>query len=237
MAIARVSGQTPQAAGGENVQSIAVTLPQSIVAGNAVMAVGKNRNGGTRSFSDNLSNTYVVDVSSIIDADNNVTIGSEKNITNGGSCTVTFTTTAAANRMGITAMEYSGFTGGAAFDKSASATGTGVNADSGATATTTAADELLIGGLSASALSISPTWINSFVLLAENSAGRHSAADRIVSSTGAYSAAATLGGSDNWCMVISTYKEVGGGGDPEGSLIGGKLIRGGLLRYGVLIGG
>jgi len=27
------------------------------------------------------------------------------------------------------------------------------------------------------------------------------------------------------------------GGDPEGSLIGGKLIRGGLLRHGVLIGG
>ena len=28
-----------------------------------------------------------------------------------------------------------------------------------------------------------------------------------------------------------------GGGDPEGSLTGGKLIRGGLLRHGVLIGG
>ena len=31
--------------------------------------------------------------------------------------------------------------------------------------------------------------------------------------------------------------EVTGGGDPEGSLTGGKLIRGGLLRHGVLIGG
>lgn len=27
-----------------------------------------------------------------------------------------------------------------------------------------------------------------------------------------------------------------GGGDPEGSLIGGKLIRGGLLKHGVLVG-
>jgi len=37
-------------------------------------------------------------------------------------------------------------------------------------------------------------------------------------------------------MVI-TAPTVAPGGDPEGSLTGGKLIRGGLLRHGVLIGG
>ena len=36
-------------------------------------------------------------------------------------------------------------------------------------------------------------------------------------------------------MIITAPAAVGG--DPEGSLIGGKLIRGGLLRHGVLIGG
>ena len=34
-----------------------------------------------------------------------------------------------------------------------------------------------------------------------------------------------------------TSEDFAGGGDPEGSLTDGKLIRGGLLRHGVLIGG
>ena len=34
--------------------------------------------------------------------------------------------------------------------------------------------------------------------------------------------------------VNDTQQTAGGGGDPEGSLIAGKLIRGGLLLHGVL---
>lgn len=37
--------------------------------------------------------------------------------------------------------------------------------------------------------------------------------------------------------LVVEYTEAGGGGDPEGSLIGGKLIRGGLLTHGVLVRG
>ena len=41
--------------------------------------------------------------------------------------------------------------------------------------------------------------------------------------------------SNNWTMAIAAYKTAaGGGGDPEGRLVGGKLIRGGLLTGGVL---
>lgn len=34
---------------------------------------------------------------------------------------------------------------------------------------------------------------------------------------------------------IASFNEAAAGGDPEGSLIGGKLIRGGLLMHGVLV--
>ena len=41
------------------------------------------------------------------------------------------------------------------------------------------------------------------------------------------------GGAQSLTMYLE-YTTAGGGGDPEGRLIGGKLIRGGLLRSGVL---
>ena len=215
MAIARVSGQTPQANGGTGIQSIAVTLPQNVVAGNAIMAVGKYRkDAGTLTFSDNLANTWGNDTTEPNDIDNGILLGSAKNLTTGGACTITFTMTDTADRMGITAMEYSGFTGGAVFDQFNNSTGSSTSPDSGATPTTTAADELLIGGLSIQGIAgTTITWTNSFTLLAENLAnGRHSAGDRIVAATGAYNATATLNNSNGWRMVIATYKASGGGG-------------------------
>jgi len=215
MAIARTVGQTPQAAGGTSIQSIAVTLPQAVVAGNAIMAVGKYRaDAGTLTFSDNLGNTWANDTAFNADLNNGIVIGSAKNLTAGGACTVTFTMTDTANRMGIVVMEYSGFTGGAVFDQTAQATGSSTSPDSGATPTTTAADELLIGGGSDDGAGVPYTWTNSFTKLAESGLGygRVSAGDRIVASTGAYNATATLGTSTGWRMVIATYKAAGGGG-------------------------
>lgn len=209
MVISRVAGQTPQAHGLTGVTSIQVTLPQNVVAGNAVMVVGKSRSGGTITFSDGLSNTYATDIETAGGADNDVAIGSAKDLSTGGSCTVTASTTAGADRMGISAMEYSGFTGGAVFDQSASNIGTSTSADSGSTPTTTAADELLIGGAS-DAGATTYSWTSSFSLVAEHSTGRHSMGDRIVASTGTYNATATLGISTLWNMVIATYKEAGG---------------------------
>lgn len=212
MAIARVAGQTPTANGGTGIQAIAVTLPQNVVAGNAIMCVGKYRkDAGTLTFSDNLGNTYANDTTTPDTLEDGVVIGSAKNLTTGGACTITFTMTDAANRIGIAAMEYSGFTGGAVFDQFNNSTGTSTSADSGATPTTTAADELLIGGTS-DGLGTSVTWTGSFSLLAANTTGRISSGDRIVAATGAYNATATLGASATWRCVIATYKAAGGGG-------------------------
>src|SRR3990167_10358140 len=106
MAIARVSGQTPKAAGGVGIQSIAATLPQAVATGNAIIAVGKYRKDtGTLTFSDNLSNTYGNDTTEPNDIDNGILIGSAKNLTSGGSCTITLTMTDSANRLGIVVME------------------------------------------------------------------------------------------------------------------------------------
>ena len=222
MAIARVSGQTPQAAGASPVTSIAVTLPQNVVAGNAIMAVGKHRNS-TPTFSDNLGNSYAVDAAlPVFSADNGVRIGSAKNLASGGACTLTFGSVT-SGRLGVSAMEYSGFTGGAAFDQTAQANGTSTTPSSGATPTTTAADELLIGGGSDGSGQASYTWGSSFGLVAENSQGRHSMGDRVVAATGTYSATATFGTSTPWGMIIATYKEVGGGGAAKSKKLITKL--------------
>jgi len=225
VAIARASGQTPQVAGSAGATSIAVTLPQNVVAGNAIMAIGKYRNG-TPGFSDGLGNTYAVDADTGTDGNNGVRIGSAKNLTTGGACTVTFGTVT-SSRIGISAMEYSGFSGGAAFDKSASAGAAGTAVDSGATATTTAADELLIGGASDGAGS-TYTWTNSFTLVAENTTGRFSMADRIVAAAAAYNATATLGTSTDWRAVIATYKETGGGAAAFIKMVGNNFRLAGL---------
>lgn len=47
----------------------------------------------------------------------------------------------------------------------------------------------------------------------------------------------TLSASTATAVVTVAIKPVVAGGDPEGSLIGGKLIRGGLLKHGVLVRG
>jgi hypothetical protein len=38
----------------------------------------------------------------------------------------------------------------------------------------------------------------------------------------------------DWTAAIATFKAAGGAADPEGSLLAGKLLRGGLLHHGVL---
>lgn len=48
---------------------------------------------------------------------------------------------------------------------------------------------------------------------------------------------ATWTGANSWGIIGIVVNVAAEGGDPEGSLIGGKLIRGGLLKHGVLVGG
>jgi hypothetical protein len=66
----------------------------------------------------------------------------------------------------------------------------------------------------------------------------HNGAFRVTSAATNYSMDWTLGISSNYCIYVASFAETAGGGsDPEGLLFGGgKLIGGGFLRRGVLIG-
>jgi len=220
MAIARAAGQTPQANGSSGVTTIAVTLPQAVVVGNSMFAVGGHTFSNLGSFSDNLGNVWVVDkVQFNAASEDHVSIGSCKNITVGGSCTITYASNGAAEIMGIVADEYSGLNG-AILDKTAGNTGTGTAVDTGTTATTTEADELLIAGVKDAFDGVPYTWGSSFSLLAETSAGRSSSADRVVSAMAAYNATATQNAANAYAAAIATYK-----GTPSGPGVNAPRIR------------
>jgi hypothetical protein len=219
MPIARVSGQTPQANGANTVQTIAITLPQNVVAGNFIGCIGGSQNSNAHIYSDNLANSFANDVSRdrAVDA-NHCSIGTAKNISTGGAATITLSQdgTPANARMGIAGMEWSGFSGGAALDKTFSndSAGTpGTSIDTGATAATTANDELLLAGVKDSNNGVPYTWGSSFSLIAEtgSAAGRTSSGDRIVTATGTYNGTATASNSIAWAAVIATYKAAAGG--------------------------
>jgi hypothetical protein len=115
--------------------------------------------------------------------------------------------------------EWSGVATASPLDKTAVAQGTTGSADSGATATTTQADELLIGGMALDS-SQTLTWTGSFTSRASAINGGSNRqgflADRIVSSTGAYDATATYTGSSSWMAAIATFKAASGGGAASG---------------------
>lgn len=102
------------------------------------------------------------------------------------------------------------------FDKSSSGTGSGTSPSSGATATTSQADEILIGavGTEGPVEDAAGTWSNSFNAGQRDGTTAGGAASNItisegyliVSATGAYTAAKTSITSRDWGAAIATYK-------------------------------
>ncbi len=215
MAIARAGGQTIGIQGATGVQSLSHTFAASVVVGNAIMAFAKaGDDNDTISFSDDQSNSWATDVL-INDAVSFETsaVGSAKNVTTGGTVQVTASIDGGTNRRMFLAVEEYTFTGGASLDQTSSGKSAGTadtNALSGS-GTTTVADELLFGGHGDAFNGVPTVYNNSFSLLGESGsgAGRGSAGDRIVSSTGTYEIDITLNGSVNWTCCIATYSEIG----------------------------
>jgi hypothetical protein len=227
--IARVSGQTPNGASNASATSINFPFAQNVASGNVVIvgvvafatAPGTPPNDFT--VSDNLGNTWVQDFTDfLVDEQRNAIW--RTNITTGGAMTVTFSIASGARRLAVSGMEYT-FAGGATFDKSSSGSAAqpgNTSADSGATPTTTAANELLFSYISDTFDGTPYTWTNSFSTVFDGgSVGRSGSGDRIVSVTGAYNATATLAAANGWLALIGTYKEAGGGGcTPTLTLLG-----------------
>jgi hypothetical protein len=142
-----------------------------------------------------------------------------ENIVGGASHTITLTT-AAGQFSTLNATEYSGVATTSSIDKTAQGTGSSTSLLSAATATTTQADELLIGvGTINSGTNSTWTATQSGTIrgqITDASVGSISQLwDRIVSATGTYQSGVNWSGASNaWIMQIATFKAAAGGGGP-----------------------
>lgn len=110
--------------------------------------------------------------------------------------------------------EYSGVALTNALDQQTSAQNTIGPPSSGATPTTTQADELLVGAIGNESSIDNSGWINSFTpRVSLHSISRAlDVGDRIVSATGTYTASANSGGTQTWQCLIATFKAAAGAG-------------------------
>lgn len=137
----------------------------------------------------------------------------------GGANTVSFSNGFGASFCHIWVGEYSGIDTTSPLDRTVAAQGSGAGHsayDSGATSTTSQADELLVGcAITASALNATWTQPNT-EQYDDNSAGASrsmTVADQIVSATGTYKTSGTFSGTTvNEPLTIATFKAAAGGG-------------------------
>ena len=103
----------------------------------------------------------------------------------------------------IRALEYSGLDPVNPFDVGASALGNGTSANSGAV-TTSAPGELIFGaGMTGGVFSAAGTNFTNRIITPQDG---DIAEDRFVTTTGTYSATASLSGSASWLMQVATFK-------------------------------
>jgi hypothetical protein len=224
MAIARVQAVV---SGGNAASATTLVLTISGVTttvGNHVIVTCVFSGTGFSSVTDSKGNTWQVDVSQppFTAGNSGAGIASSKlgtALVNGDTITLTF---GSSSRAAAWVDEYSGLDATTWLDKVASVSDGGVAAaasDSGATATTTVADELLIGASAVSSAftafameSLSPAWVLDGSAASTGTVRTIENAHRIVTATGAYSAKATWTTSRNWSAAIATYKMASGGG-------------------------
>jgi hypothetical protein len=133
--------------------------------------------------------------------------------------------------LALAGAEYAGLSP-LSFDVLASAVGSSTSAASGSTPTTSVADELWIGAISARNTPTFSSPTNSFGIVGQTVTSIGTTNDRsvallerIVTSTGTANAGATLSGTNNWAAIAATFSAVASGG----GLIGGGNLSGGLL--------
>lgn len=214
MTIARVAGQTDQIAFTTSGTSIGMTLPQNVVSGNSVMCGTRSDNtaGGTipddHGVTDSVGSTYSKDRTEVMVDECRMSLLSAVMAASGANTVTLSAAGQAASRRMICGMEYD-ITGGRALDKVASAqAASGTAVDSGLTATTIAADELLFGVIGTGSLGVHPYTAGSgWALRAESgeTEGRSGFQDQIVSATGTYKSDATLTATGRWVSLIATY--------------------------------
>ena len=206
----QVNAATPQT----NQSAVAVTYTSAQTAGNTnILAIGWNNTTSTiTAVTDTAGNTYQLAVPTARGTGISQAIYYAPNIKAAPAATNTVTVTfnTATPYVDIRATEYSGLATTNPFDVGTSASGTSTTATSG-TVTTTAPNELIFGaGMTTGGFSTAGTGFTTRIITNPDA---DIAQDRTVTTAGAYTATAPLGGSAAWVMQIATFKATTTGGD------------------------
>jgi IPT/TIG domain len=185
--------------------SVSVTYPATQTAGNlnVVGVMWGDTTSTVSSVMDSRGNAYTLAVGPTQTSGLTSSIYYAKNIA-AGSNTVTVTFNQTAGWPNVNVLEYSGLDTASPLDVAATASGSGMTANSGS-ATTTSANELIVGAgnpsgvFTAAGSGFRNRIINSFGGISE---------DRIVTSTGSYNATATMT-SGAWVMQMATFRASG----------------------------
>jgi len=212
--------------------SVAYVNPQT--AGNLnIVAVGwADTTSSIASVIDTNGNTYTRAVGPTAGTGQQQSIYYAKNIA-AGTNTVSVTFNQAAAYPDVRILEYNGLDTANPLDVTAAAAGSGTNASSGA-ATTTLANELIFGsGTTSAGFTGAGTGFTTRLIDVFGSIGE----DKVVSSTGSYSATAT-NSAGNWVMQMATFKAAGA--SPDFSISASPrsttVITGGSVNYTVTVG-
>ena len=222
----QVNAATPQS----STSSVTVSFKVAQTAHDLnVVVVGWNDTTATiQSVTDNLGNQYSLAAGPVKGTGLTQSIYYAKNIL-GGSNSVIVTFSKSASFPDVRILEYSGADTSNPLDVVASANGSSASANSGS-ATTTAANELIFGADTVETGNL--TAGTSFTLRILTSPDSDLAEDRSVTTTGAYSATATLTSSGPWVMQMVAFKASGTGSAPtvstispnSGSINGGTAV-------------
>jgi hypothetical protein len=227
---------TPVTMGTGVLASSSTTTVPMTVAGNTaavgdkvIVAVGNDGGANIPSgVTDSLGNTYISDHAGLRLADNYTIRVFSTDVTTaiGIGDTITGTVDGGGGTWDkfIGAMRVTELLSGSAVDKFASATGASVTPDSGLTATTTLADELVVGVMAAGGAPSStgggPLTAAGSTLTRLHNLNASNFIDfasvyKIVSVTGTYKADGTWQASDNWGCIVLTYKGLTGAPGPD----------------------
>jgi hypothetical protein len=194
---------------GSGVASVSVAFPTSNTAGNLIIAfVRMSSTGQSVAVTDSVGNAYTSAVSQAQSSDGHqVHIFYASNLV-GGANTVKATFSATNNHPWLAIYEYRGLSTTNPLDQTASAQGSGASPNTGATATTVSANELLFAATGLpSSYSGTVTAGSGYTMLQQDT--NTSLADNegvVVTSTGAYAATFGTSSGTNWTAVLATFR-------------------------------
>lgn len=188
--------------------------------GNHIILTAVGGGAAPSSVADSQGNTWALDTGAPAASDPRSGIFSAKIATalvNADTITVTYA--ASLTSRIIIASEFSGLDATTWFDKQAISNGSGTSADSTATATTSQADELVMGMVghvstvsSFAFETLSPAWQVITSLASTGTVRTNRSGYRIVSATAAMATKATWTTSRAWSASVATYKAAAAGG-------------------------